>query len=647
MQRVEHEGKIHEFPSEATPEMIAKALNVTYRPKVMQEQDNVPMSLKLLMSLQKPLSVSIPERASALKRGIQDIGEGLKQGYLTLGEHAGYKPKGTTEEFTREAEQGRKEYEQSPEGQDILAQILRGGISNAPSFMLGGIGMGIGKNILAKMMGSGVGSAIGAGGSFIPKPEERAEHMIKSGAIGAAIPGAYAVGAKAIPAIKEALSPTSLISKFAKPGYSKEEILRNMEAAAGTETGVGSIIGSPGLQRAQENIISKIPFTGSEGSVNRTGKIIFDRGEKLINKYKGNYDPSELTEKLEESLMGAQSREKSIKNALYENVNNMADQSGLQLTLPNFSNLARKHIKDIESSNILKFEPDVKSLLSKLNIYKNPVKTEEITSNILSKEGLPISKGVESTYPSLQESNILSSKLRYLSDQYRSSANPGDRNAARILGDLSRAIKGDIRNEIKNTGNESLIKEFNNAEKNYAENFSNLLDKTVLQFTSGKKLPEDLVSTFLKTSKTSDKAEQLDKLLKVIPKEDHDMIRYAYLSRALQGEEGMKVVNPAKLKTLWNNLGDNQKKLLFPDKEQRKELDNYVRLVQMNPKAVHKMFNPMTGQMNSDLLTGYMLMNPIKSLKEISIGMLGNKLLTSEKSRQKIVGKTIKKMEKE
>ena len=126
-------------------------------------------------------------------------------------------------------------------------------------------------------------------------------------------------------------------------------------------------------------------------------------------------------------------------------------------------------------------------------------------------------------------------------------------------------------------------------------------------------------------------------MMKTIPKEDHDLIRYSYFSRAMEGPEDIKHVNPNKLKTLWTKLGEKQKKLLVPEISERRNLDNYVSLVQKNPKAVNKMLNPLTGQINNSLVSAYLLMHPIKSLKEIVLGNLGQRQLTSEKARERIV----------
>lgn len=624
MQKVTHEGQVHTFPDEATPEMISSALNVSYGGDNQSSQEgnteskNIPLPLQFAMSLKKPFSQSLPERNQAVKRGLQDIPEGLKQLFLSGKEKLGYGKPGELEDYTNKIQKEREEYDKSSGGQDILSKLLRGGVSNIPEMLMGGAGGVLGKAGLKSMLGAGIGTGLGAGTQFIPKDESRLSHMIKEGGIASLIPGV-----PHIPDAASAMTPSSIASKLIKSPHGEKELSRNLEAASGSATGLGDIVGSAGMKRIQENVISKIPWTGAEGALNKTGKEIFNRGEDIVNKYLGKNDPLEISEQLGESLNNAYKTQSKAKNSLYKDSESIAEKSNFTPKLEKFDELMREHADGLLNSNIFQFEPKVKNIIQQLV------------------------QGNNATNLTLKEANIMSGKLRELSKQYGATGDISSRNASRILGDISKALKSDIKNSISETGNKELISSFDAAEKNYKKQFSPFLDKAVMSFTSGKKLPEDLVSSFLKTSNTSDKAVRLQKLFKVIPEKDQDLVRYAYLSRALQGSEGMKSINPNKLKTLWTKLGDNQKKTLIPDASHRRQLDNYVRLVDMNPKAVNKMFNPQTGQMNSDLITAYMFMNPGKSLKEIVWGMIGNRVNTSEKFRNKVVSKMIERKRKE
>ena len=176
------------------------------------QQGELPLPLQVGMSLMKPMGVSIPERTQALKRGAQDIGEGAKQAYLTIAEKLGHKPQGTTADYTSQVQKGREEYEKTEGAKDILSQLLRGGVAHAPSFALGGLGAGIGKNLLMRMLGTGAGAASGSSIDFLEDPNKRFEHMLQSGAVGTAIPAIPALG-RGIGSVAKKLNPAQLSAK--------------------------------------------------------------------------------------------------------------------------------------------------------------------------------------------------------------------------------------------------------------------------------------------------------------------------------------------------------------------------------------------------------------------------------------------------
>ncbi len=577
-----------------------------------EKKPELPWQLKALLSFgmnrNKPLSQGIPERAAAAGRGITDIGEGIKQAGLAGGEMIGAVPQGRADQYTAEKQKERELYEATPGAQDPLTQFIRSATSSLPlAAALSPLALEGGA--LAKI---GSGAASGAGMEalkFTPKEQSRSLNALIGGTLGAAIPG--------VPAALKELTPSSLVARLVGSNLGHKELARNLEVTAGTQTGLGDVIGSPSLKNIQENVISKLPFSGAEASLKQTGKEILSRGEGIVDKYLGNLHPTEVSDKLGESLIKADATQTKIKNDLYKSVDNEAEKSGFELKLPDFSEKLREHAEGLVSRNIFDFEPKIKKLVTDISAGNN---IRNLT---------------------VKEANIAASKLNRMANQYGQSPHPSDRNAARVLGDLGKALKSDIKSEIKNSGNDKLVNAFDTAEKNYGENFSDFLEKDLMKFTHGDKSPDDLLNTFLKTSKKSDKADQLEKLMTVLPKEDHDLVRASYFSRAIEGAEDMKAVNPNKLKTLWTDLGDKQKKILIPDEKERREFDNYVMLVGKNPKAVNLMWNPQTGQINSSIVTAIMAMHPLMSLKEIVTGRGASKLLTNENFRNKVVKKII------
>lgn len=420
-----------------------------------------------------------------------------------------------------------------------------------------------------------------------------------------------------------------------------EELLDNLRITQGTETGLGDVIGSPMLKRLNENILSKIPFSGVNESMQRTAGHIINRGHDIIEQLASNSNVEDLDKYLHDALKESYKSHQGEKNAHYANVNNSAKQLGLELDLPNFAQKVKQHKNAIEDTNILKYEPDMQSLLRKLGGYENPVKSETTTGKIVDEFGKPLLNQTKVTRPSFEEANLLKGKLNQLANQHGASSLPSDRHLAGVFGDLARTLKGDIEGAIEKSGHEQLKKEYKAAEENYAKKFSPFLDKQIYKFINGNADPETLISSFIKTGKSTDRANLIKKVTDKLPMEDRNLLGYGYLQRAMDENN---VLNPLKLKTLLskNALGNKQFEALFPNPVLRNALRDYVSLVDKNTKGLKLMQNPDTGQMNMDILP-LISKSPMGFVSKLMGAPLIAKKLRSEKTRTKLVNKMVDK----
>lgn len=444
---------------------------------------------------------------------------------------------------------------------------------------------------IAKYLGGeGYGSTVGrvglgsAGYGAATSPDDRTQGAL-IGALGGALGGA---ASKAIPDAISALSQTSRVKSM----YSPEEIARNVEASRGTQTPLGDIIGSPAMKRKFDIELPKNEYSGAEEKMAESARQVIDKGNQMLGGYLGNTAPEQVNEKLGDALKQAFQQQQATKKSLYSGVEDLAKKEGLKLELPEFGKTAKKYTDLINDTNFLKFEPDSKTLINKLANYREPVK--QVEGKILDVNGNPMTTA---KYPSLQEANILSGKLNDLAKTHRASPSPEDRHMANVLGDMGKALKGDIRSSIEQSGSEDLQNAFSSAEENYKKNFSPFLDKDIYKFIGGNKSPDELISTFIKTGGNTDKSDQLSKLMTKLSPDDQNLVKYAYLSRALKGTEDNRTIDPLAFKNLWGDtkLGQNQKKSLIPDKDERRELENYAKLAGMNVEGLTRMFNPKTG----------------------------------------------------
>jgi hypothetical protein len=473
-------------------------------------------------------------------------------------------------------------------------------------------GIGQASNILSKYpMASNIAGNALKGAAYSPTNPLLGMAM---GAGGAAI--APAIG-NVLSKAYNALRP----SVYLRGNLSPEELQRNLEDAKGTETGLGHIIGSPSLMRIQENYLSKIPFTGAVNAMQRSAGQVIERGHNILNQLLGKNNPEGFETSLNQALKDVYKEHHELKTSLYDEANAIADKEGLDLPLPKFANKANLYRQALENTNILQYEPEMASLINKLKNYQNPL--NEATSS----------------YPTLKEANLLKAKLNQLVEQYSESPLMTDRHAASVFRDLHSELKDDILTGIKASGNKDLLAAYKAAESNYAKNFSPFLDKDVYKFINSNSTdPDLLLQTFIKTGKSTDRANLLKKLSEKLPPDKQNLLGYAYLQRALDENN---VLNPRKLNTLIsrNALGPRQFEALFPDKEIRNQLNSYRSLVNKNSHGLGLMENPKTGAMMTDVIP--LLTGGPSSLGATIGGRKFNSLLTNEETRNNLVQQMI------
>lgn len=400
----------------------------------------------------------------------------------------------------------------------------------------------------------------------------------------------------------EALRP----SKLLRGSLSPEELKANLEAAEGTPTGLGDVIGSPFLKRQYENILTKVPFSNANEKMMQAASNVKQKGNDILVKMLGENDPENVNEQIYSQLIKQFEEHQQKKNNLYNKFNEEANKQFLNLPLKNFASKAKEYKDAIESTNILKLEPDLKRILTKLGIYENPVIKATGDKGLVNQFGQNLIGENLNTYilPTAQEANLLKGRLNHYANVYKSSPDPEKRYISGIFNDLSKSLKSDINNAVEKSGNKNLEQVYRKAEENYAKNFSPFLDKQIYKFIGGKADPDTIVQNFLKTSRSTDRSQLLSKLTTKLPPQQRSLIAYSYFSPAL---DNVGNFNPSKLNTLIKGLGKNQFKALIPDSSIRKELENYSKLYKMNVRGINAMENPMTGQQNTDAIVQSLL----------------------------------------
>lgn len=617
VQRVNVNGVIHQFPDEATPQMIAQALGVE------PPDEDVSQSLytkperyanALGINNRTPLDMI----RDALSGAVTGLGKGGE--FIAKTATGGYAP-----DFPETIANQIASHTPSTAG-----QLVKGAAEYAPYADIGG----------ASLLGQ-IGAGALSGAATTDRDETNLGGLLPSGKVGGSIEAALLNAltggtAKAF----EALRPSNIFRGNASP----EQLQKNVEATQGTETGLGDVTSSPFFKRLLENTLQRLPFTGASESLQRTGNEIVSRGNNLLKSLLGNTYPENVPEAVSSSLNDSFEARKKEKASLYNAANKKADDIGLNLDLPKFSNTAKKYSDAIENTTFLKNEPDMAAIYRKLQNYKNPVKEETTTGMLVDKAGNPLISNTKTTYPTLEEANILKGRLAEKAKQSGASPLQGDREMSNVFSTLSKSLKSDINNAIDKSGNDDLKNAYQSAEKNYAKNFSPFLDRDIYKHLAGTNTDnQTIVDKFIKTGRGKDRSNLANKLLEKLPDQKKSLVAYHYLSKALDDDGN---VSPNILAKQISNLGSKQFKLLVPDDNLRNNLSNYSKLTKMNQEALSTMFNPKTGQRNLDsLLTGVGAgATATGHARALATALLGGRAMTKALTSESIRNALVKKM---
>ncbi|MBP6919298.1 MAG: hypothetical protein KBB94_10340 [Legionellaceae bacterium] len=411
-----------------------------------------------------------------------------------------------------------------------------------------------------------------------------------------------------------------------------EEMMANVRAAEGTNTDLGSIIGSPTFKQVFENMSTKWPGSGSDELLSRMGQQVEGRAQGLLDESSQGMGPGDRNAQLKTALENAYETQRVRKNELYEPVNQLAESEGFTLDLPSFRQRTNQQLQQIENSPLLQYDANFRRSFNKL---------------------AGLEEGA-SQNPSILETNITASALFDEGTKLieNKSASAKDRAIGRLYLDLANRARADIRNEMQHRGSPELNQAYNTATENYRENFSQFLDKDIYKLAQPGVEAETIINDIIKPGKKGDKFLRIEKIQNALPVDQRHILGNAWLRNSLDksGE-----LNPKQFSKLINDLGQRQFEALFPDPEYRQRLLDYGRLRGMNEKALSRMANPMTGQslampgmlmaQGTGIATAITHGNPLQALvwalgpQVLSRG--ANRFLTSPAVRQHMVNRIL------
>jgi hypothetical protein len=411
----------------------------------------------------------------------------------------------------------------------------------------------------SSLLGQAIAGA-GAGTALTKPEEENLWGWLPKGKLGGAIEGALLNMLPHAGKVLEKARP----SKMFRGNLSNKQLIENLNAAEGTNTGLGDVIGSPTLKKYLENRLPQIPLSGAEDAMLETAGQIKNKGNALLSDIGINENTRGEGIELQNALKEAHKETRIEKNANFEKVNEIADKTNLQVGRTNFSKVAQEAINDIKES------PELEKLFP-ADLRKN---IEYYASN---------PKG-----NNLKLSNIFKGKL---GDEAHELYQNGKMHEHGIIKNLQNALQTDIDEAIENSGSQELKDQYVKSQKEYKEKFAPFDDPDIVKFTRKGGDPDLMLSHFLRKGK-DDRAVILSKLTSKLGQSQNKTLPLRmYLSSAIENGE----LNPSKLKGLYKDLGKNQKKVLIEDKKINKRLKDYQKLVEMNSEPLSLMANPKTG----------------------------------------------------
>lgn len=531
-------------------------------------------------------------------------------------------------------------------------------------------------------------NALGAGlyeASKEPGEGRTKEQMFRGGAtIAGGIDTAAALFNKLRPfkAIAEGISPEAM-----------SKIDELVEHTKGLQIPLGDVIQSRGLKWLYDNLIEKVPFSGSEKAARATKEKLEKEAKDIFSSYSHGVAPEDLEDAVVTELKKQHKFHQTKKDKLYDIRNEIAEKEGFNLDLSEFGQ--RLHdLRDVGGKLPLsEIDPRLGRILQNMAYPKSPKERLELaghmdtvrnalpnnssrtleeeyissgankTAKNLRKEAIEAIKSPEDIARGLEEkfnkgrdlslSEITFIKRHLYDTAARLSRSPEKKSLEKIHQELASTLGRNIEKEIMEKGSPSLIHAQEKANDYYANDYLPYTSKLLKPYLKGDKPPSAIVQDIVKTGRSSDKKEPIIEMLAALSPKGRDLFKGAYLKRALT-ESGE--INPSMTKTLLSagKLGLAQFKALLSNKEQE-ALRRFGTRAYLGKEALESMLNPKTGHTLTTIAAPLAFLGGAAKMGSHSannnpgfgalVGLLGgtlaakagNKILTNETARKLIV----------
>lgn len=388
--------------------------------------------------------------------------------------------------------------------------------------------------------------------------------------------------------------PENVAARYFSSNITPVEMARNLEATGEIPTSLGRIMQSPSLTKLQENILNEVPMGGGQERLSNTARGITERGQEIIQNLSHGRPLNNANESIHQILIDAKNSQNRIKNELFEPVNRIAREEGFNLDLPRSTRLVNENLQAIQESPLYRNNSKFRRLLNNLTGVTQT--SENINTGIVDASGRPIIR--TENRATIAEARTIADDLYHTAERMLSNPNAIDQAQGKLYRRIANSIRNEVNHQISNNGSQNLINADRIAMENYRRNYTPFLERDIHKMVNTGDLSENFIREVIRPGKQADKASRIRRVQDLLPANDRELIGQAYLSEAIDAEGNL---NPRDLVKKWNSLGPRQKQALF-SQETITNMNNFERLVRLNPEALNSMYNPKTGARNLSYL---------------------------------------------
>ncbi len=392
-------------------------------------------------------------------------------------------------------------------------------------------------------------------------PNSQLSSGLKEGLLNSLVSGALLGGSNLV----QGLRPTNLL----KGNLSNDQLAANLAAAAGTKTNIGDITGSRAASGLFTNL-TNVPLSGAYNTMQDTMQVLGNSAQNIADDFGfSNNDPTGTD--VQDALKDAMSNAQQQKNALYDDVNNIADQYGVKVGNDNLKAAAQSELDSLNSSPKLKSSTSPE-LLNDLNFNSSLTDNEP-----------------------LKPSNIYKGQI---GDKVYANKLAGNSHDASVYSNLQNAAGQDISDAIANSGNDELKNAYSVAQQNYAQNFAPFDDDNLMKFIKPGADSDLIINHFIKGG-SNDRGNLINTFVDRLPPEQQDILGRAYLGKAADSNGN---IDPGQLNKLWTNLGPQQQEALIRDPELRNQLNDFSNSWNITSNTRAQLANPNNGAKAASLI---------------------------------------------